>query len=147
MADLVSRWTRMRKVAEPRHRVPGYPCTCAWSPCMEWGSIGRWGMTGIAMKRHWIASACFCLLAVTPLSAGADLPRSGIDVRSIDRSVKPQDDFYRFANGHWLDNVTIPLDSERVTPSSQLTDTIRLRLRAIVDGAPPDSPELRQDWR
>lgn len=99
------------------------------------------------MKRHWIASACFCLLAVTPLSAGADLPRSGIDVRSIDRSVKPQDDFYRFANGHWLDNVTIPLDSERVTPSSQLTDTIRLRLRAIVDGAPPDSPELRQDWR
>lgn len=114
---------------------------------MEWGSIVRWEMTGIAMKRHWIASACLCLLAVTPMSAGADSPRSGIDVRSIDRSVRPQDDFYRFANGHWLDNVTIPLDSERVTPSSQLTDAIRLRLRAIVDGTPPDSPELAQDWR
>ena len=35
---------------------------------------------------------------------------SGIDMVGMDNSVRPQDDFYRYANGGWLDSTEIPAD-------------------------------------
>jgi predicted metalloendopeptidase len=35
---------------------------------------------------------------------------SGIDKVGMDSSVRPQDDFYRYANGGWLDSTEIPAD-------------------------------------
>lgn len=35
---------------------------------------------------------------------------SGIDLSGMDTSVRPQDDFYRYANGKWLASTTIPAD-------------------------------------
>jgi putative endopeptidase len=35
---------------------------------------------------------------------------SGIDKAGMDSSVRPQDDFYRYANGGWLDSTEIPAD-------------------------------------
>ena len=35
---------------------------------------------------------------------------SGIDLEGMDTSVRPQDDFYRYANGKWLDATEIPAD-------------------------------------
>lgn len=32
----------------------------------------------------------------------------GFDVRDIDEEVRPQDDFYRYANGNWLKRNPIP---------------------------------------
>ncbi len=61
--------------------------------------------------------------------------RSGIDLQYVDRSARPQDDFYRFVNGRWLDSVQIPADQERITPSAQLNDVIRARLRELVEQA------------
>ena len=37
----------------------------------------------------------------------------GIDMNHIDRSVRPQDDFYRFVNGKWLSSASIPDDRTR----------------------------------
>src|SRR5690606_190339 len=34
----------------------------------------------------------------------------GINVTYVDTSVRPQDDFYRFVNGVWLDQAEIPAD-------------------------------------
>ncbi|MFY9718697.1 MAG: hypothetical protein WAK16_03550, partial [Candidatus Cybelea sp.] len=36
--------------------------------------------------------------------------KSGIDLAAIDRSCKPCDDFYRFANGNWIKSTQIPAD-------------------------------------
>ncbi len=49
------------------------------------------------------AAAC-ALLALAPLTAySQDAPEThGIVVANMDRSVKPGDDFYRYANGGWL---------------------------------------------
>ena len=35
---------------------------------------------------------------------------SGIDTAGMDTTVRPQDDFYRYANGGWLDSTEIPAD-------------------------------------
>ena len=35
---------------------------------------------------------------------------SGIDLSGMDTSVRPQDDFYRYANGKWLESTEIPAD-------------------------------------
>ncbi|HEX7416978.1 MAG TPA: hypothetical protein VF315_02900, partial [Steroidobacteraceae bacterium] len=47
-----------------------------------------------------------------PQTASAPLPvaKSGLDLAGFDRSVRPQDDFYRFANGNWLASTEIPPD-------------------------------------
>ena len=37
----------------------------------------------------------------------------GFDVKNLDRGVRPQDDFYRFANGRWLKQHPIPRDESR----------------------------------
>src|SRR5580704_4712859 len=34
----------------------------------------------------------------------------GFDLAGMDRSVKPGDDFFRYANGAWFDKATIPSD-------------------------------------
>jgi len=42
--------------------------------------------------------------------AAAAEPRSGIDTSAIDPAVRPQDDFWQFANGRWLAASSIPAD-------------------------------------
>jgi hypothetical protein len=59
------------------------------------------------------------LIALTFISsiithnAIADTPKkeTGFSIENIDTSVKPQDNFYRFANGNWLKNAVIPDDN------------------------------------
>ncbi|MFO1094064.1 MAG: M13 family metallopeptidase [Planctomycetaceae bacterium] len=38
---------------------------------------------------------------------------SGIDMSGLDRSMRPQDDFYRYVNGGWIDKTEIPADKSR----------------------------------
>ncbi|HEV8333925.1 MAG TPA: M13 family metallopeptidase N-terminal domain-containing protein [Steroidobacteraceae bacterium] len=85
------------------------------------------------------AQLCILCAALTIGAAAAEKPaaqlRSGIDLQYVDRSVRPQADFYRYVNGRWLDSVQIPADEERITPSAQLNDVIRTRLRDLVEQA------------
>jgi endothelin-converting enzyme/putative endopeptidase len=49
----------------------------------------------------------------------------GIAVANMDRSVKPGDDFYEYANGDWIKRTEIPLDRGRIgvfTSLSELSD-------------------------
>lgn len=43
-------------------------------------------------------------------TASADIGEWGFDIDGMDRSVDPGDDFFRFANGEWLDETEIPSD-------------------------------------
>lgn len=66
-----------------------------------------------------LAFLAICALAASAQNASAP-ETHGIAVANMDRSVKPGDDFYRYANGDWIKRTEIPPDRAKVTslPSS-----------------------------
>jgi putative endopeptidase len=74
-----------------------------------------------------------------PQTAGA----SGIDLKSMDRSVSPGNDFFRYVNGTWLRDTPIPSDRGRWVEFTRLDDLNTQRNRAILEAAAssPRSPE------
>jgi predicted metalloendopeptidase len=60
---------------------------------------------------------------------------SGIDITAFDRSVRPQDDFFRYVNGAWLDKTPIPADKPSYGSFEVLRDKAEADLRAIVEDA------------
>jgi putative endopeptidase len=64
----------------------------------------------------------------------------GLDLSSRDTSVKPGDDFYRYADGHWDDSHHIPPDRTRWGSFEELGELSEQRVRTIVEGLPADAP-------
>lgn len=56
-----------------------------------------------------------------------------LDISSQDSSVRPQSDFYLYANGTWLKNTVIPASQSAWGSSSTLFDTTTNRLHRILD--------------
>jgi putative endopeptidase len=84
--------------------------------------------------------------SVSPLGAQASIP--GLDAGGMDRSVRPGDDFYAYANGTWQREAEIPADRGSIggfsiaskRASEQLADIVH---SAVSAKAPPGS-ELRK---
>ena len=68
-------------------------------------------------------------------------PRSGIDISAIDPSVRPQQDFWQFANGKWLAATSIPADRAAWDTFSALRETTQQQLRDAIEGIDPGSPD------
>jgi putative endopeptidase len=106
------------------------------------------------MKFRWslpLALALTTLAAqaasVTPASSAAAAqpavaaPTSGLFLNNFDRSVRPQDDMYRFVNGAWLKNTEIPADRSNYGAFTLLSDEAEQNLRIIVEeGAAANAP-------
>lgn len=56
----------------------------------------------------------------------------GIQAANMDRSVRPGDDFYRYANGGWLQRTEIPPDRASVGNFSQLDDLANKRTADLI---------------
>src|SRR5689334_18455054 len=56
----------------------------------------------------------------------------GLNLTYIDRSVKPGDDFYAYANGGWLKTAEIPADRGAAGAGLEVTLQNDARLKAIV---------------
>jgi predicted metalloendopeptidase len=87
-------------------------------------------------------------IAANPAAAGtaADTNSplgSGIDLGYVDRTVRPQDDFYRAVNGKWLDTFVMPVDKARYGSFDKLREDTELQLKAIVEDVAKatDAPE------
>ncbi len=65
-------------------------------------------------------------------------PISGIDTQFIDTSVRPQDDFFTYLNGKWLQSTEIPADKSSQGTFMQLRDDTLPQLRGIIEGAQKD---------
>jgi len=92
------------------------------------------------------------LLATAPALLAAPMPPQpaahGIVLRNMDRSVKPGNDFYRYANGSWLSRTTIPADRAGVGVFTTLLDKSRgdvatLVRQAAQSNAPAGSNERK----
>jgi putative endopeptidase len=74
-----------------------------------------------------------CLLATAALAQ--DKPRYGsfgIDLSSMDRSVKPGDNFFRYVNGNWLKTAQIPPDRSATGSFQDLQILSESRMALIV---------------
>jgi endothelin-converting enzyme/putative endopeptidase len=65
--------------------------------------------------------------------------RSGIDRASFDTSCKPCEDFWRYANGGWMDKNPIPARFPSWGPASVLAEKTRADLREILETAAKDT--------
>ena len=59
----------------------------------------------------------------------------GFDTIGADLSTKPGDNFFRYANGTWLDRTQIPADKPAYSLRLAMTDTTEQRLREILEAA------------
>jgi len=79
-----------------------------------------------------LAFAFLALLLVAPVHAQH---ASGIDLTAIDPDVRPQDDFYRWVNGQWLERTEIPSDRSRYGSFDVLAIEARENVRALIEDA------------
>src|SRR5262245_45068018 len=96
-----------------------------------------------AMRLHpWIALLCGTLLATIAASANGapESPDSrplygtyGFDAAGGDPNTKPGDDFFRYANGHWLDTTDIPADKPAYSLRLMMTDRVEQRLHDMME--------------
>jgi putative endopeptidase len=56
----------------------------------------------------------------------------GFDIAGMDRSVKPGDDFYKYASGTWDTNTAIPSDRTRYGNFDKLAELSEARTKAII---------------
>jgi len=59
----------------------------------------------------------------------------GIAVTNLDRSVKPGDDFYLYANGDWIKRTEIPPDRSRIGVFTKLDEVGSKRTAALIEEA------------
>ena len=78
-----------------------------------------WGLTAIAAEKH-----------------------PGIDPAGIDKSVKPGDEFYLYANGDWIKQAKIPEDRSSFGPGVKLVEQANQRTRDLIrETAEAGAPE------
>jgi putative endopeptidase len=63
--------------------------------------------------------------------------QSGIDLQYADRSIRPQDDLYRYLNGKWLETFQLPSDKATYGSFTYIDDTTQEQLRKIVESLRP----------
>ena len=90
-----------------------------------------------------VPAAICAFMTVFTLSAPAQSPSTdapqtdthGIAARNMDTSVRPGDDFYRYANGGWIDRTEIPPDRGRVGVFTTLDDLSNKRTAGLIEEA------------
>ncbi|NJO13350.1 MAG: class I tRNA ligase family protein, partial [Gammaproteobacteria bacterium] len=84
-----------------------------------------------------IASASIAAAGAAALAAArSPAPGAlGLETANFDRSVRPQDDLFRFVNGEWLRKTAIPPDRSNYGSFTALDDKAQADLRALIEEA------------
>src|SRR5436305_14538388 len=84
----------------------------------------------------------FFLIGLSPIAGGTDAPPAklkygswGLDLAGMDKNTKPGDDFFRYANGTWIDKTQIPSDKPAYSLRLVMTDLTEKRLRDMLEAA------------
>jgi predicted metalloendopeptidase len=71
---------------------------------------------------------------------GAAIGDFGLDLAAMKPDVKPGDDFFDYANGHWLQTYEIPADRSSFGAFNRLEDLSEERVRGIIEQAAAGHP-------
>lgn len=98
-----------------------------------------------------LAGAAACALTSVALAApppnAAKPDTHGIAIARMDRSVKPGDDFYRYANGDWIKSTEIPPDRGRISVFTALDDLSNKRTIALIQETVKANPPAGSSTR
>jgi putative endopeptidase len=95
--------------------------------------IGSW----MLLMASWAGGAC----------ADPYYPPFGLDLSALDRTMKPGNDFFQYANGRYLARIVIPPDQSMMTRRSDITDRIDSHLHLILDEAAQNVAPAPADLR
>src|SRR5690349_21016157 len=90
----------------------------------------------MAVTRRMLLGLGAAMLSLT--AVGADGPKPmygawGVDLTSLDTSVKPGDDFFLYANGTWLKKAQIPSDRTGTGSFQDLTVLSEQRMAELIE--------------
>ena len=86
----------------------------------------------------------FAVATISPLVAQSNQSKArygawGFDAAGADFRTKPGENFFRYANGAWLDTTQIPADKSSYSLWAALEDSTQVHLRAIMETATKNS--------
>jgi predicted metalloendopeptidase len=89
------------------------------------------------MKTHWLLVPAIMILVGCQGYEGVDERPLGLgfDPANMDTTIRPQDDFYRYVNGTWLETVEIPEDRASISSFEVVRDSAQSQLRRIIEDA------------
>jgi predicted metalloendopeptidase len=82
-----------------------------------------------------VASALLVVSASAQQQQATAVRVLGVDTTNFDRAIRPQDDFFRFVNGAWLEHTQIPADASSWGAFNELTEKSRAAIHQIVEDA------------
>ncbi|MBV9903377.1 MAG: M13 family metallopeptidase [Alphaproteobacteria bacterium] len=103
------------------------------------------------MKRSALLLSAVAIISTAALAAAPNRPQVmpwGVYLNYIDKSVKPGDDFFAYANGAWVKHSTIPADRTYAGVNLELDLQNEARLKGLVNelAHTPDA-KLTPEWR
>lgn len=93
-------------------------------------------------RRAHVAGLAGLMASLLTLPSAASTPTSntawhfgtwGIDLSTMDASIKPGDDFYRHENGHYIDTLVIPADQGNVNAYGENELRVRAQLQSLLE--------------
>src|ERR1017187_4394653 len=81
-----------------------------------------------------VTTALMGFLFLSPALAEPSKTYPGYDTTFLDRSVRPQDDFYHFALGGYEKTHPIPADLPSMGIYPQVAEEVRAKLHALLEG-------------
>ena len=83
--------------------------------------------------RSAVLAAVLTGAAAALVGAQAPALKSGLDSTTFDKSVRPQDDLFRYVNGGWLTKTELPADKATYGTFVQLSDKAEADLYALIE--------------
>ena len=82
-----------------------------------------------------------------PENAGPELGSFGVDLSHQDPDIRPGDDFFRYANGKWLESFELPTSRSNYGSFTVLSDRSDQRVRTIIDDLSSREPAMARSSR
>jgi putative endopeptidase len=103
------------------------------------------GVMKFIVKSPFFTLPSAALLLSASMALADSAPISGIQTADMDKTVRPQDDLFQYANGTWLRGVPIPPDRASYGVDSMMTEHSLLQQRDLIEAAQISAdPEARK---